>query len=118
MTKQEYINKLLKYPDDKERIKAVSVIYGTEIIGIFAKIISFADNADFIADERRLLSYNEIINASTLYGKDFKEKGIIPFVDAYDNDLIVYIITENSWAKYNISDDIIFKKKDNIEDIL
>ena len=30
----------------------------------------------------------------------------------------LHIITENSWAKYNISDDIIFKKKDNIEDIL
>ena len=65
-----------------------------------------------------MLSYNEIVNASTIFGKNFKAKGIIPFVDAYDNDLIVYVIAENAWAKYNISDDIIFKKKDNIEDIL
>lgn len=118
MTKQEYIKSLLRCSDNKDRIKTVSDLYGAEITGVISKIISFSDNADFIADERRVLSYNEIIKASTTYGVDFKEKGIIPFVDAYDNDLIVYIIAENVWAKYNISDDIIFKKKDNIEDIL
>lgn len=63
-------------------------------------------------------SYNEILNASKEYSKDFKALGIIPFIDAYDNDLIVYVILENVWAKFNMSDDIIFKKKDSLEKIL
>ena len=43
---------------------------------------------------------------------------MIPFIDAYDNDLIVYVITEDIWAKYSLSDEILFKKRDSIEKVL
>lgn len=118
MNKQEYLDKVLKYPENPERTKAISELYGTSINGIIARVVSFAGNADFIGDERRAFSYDEILNASKEYGKDFKALGIIPFVDAYDNDLIVYVIAENVWAKYNMGDDIIFKKRDALEKLL
>ncbi len=118
MTKQKYLEEVLMYPENAERIKTISDLYEKDISGVILKIISFADKVDFIDVERRALSYNEIINASKEYNKGFKELGIIPFIDAYDNDLIVYIISENQWAKYNLSDDILFKKKDNLEDVL
>ena len=118
MTKQEYIDSVMQYPANKDRIKEISDLYGTKINGIIAKIVSFADNADFIGEERRAFSYNEILNASKEYDTDFQTLGIIPIIDAYDNELIVYVIAEKVWAKYSLSDEILFKKKNTIEEIL
>ena len=118
MNKQEYLEKVLQCPENKERLKTISELYGTAISGVAANIISYADNADFIDDERRAFSYKEIINASKEYDRDFKAMGLIPVIDAYDNDLIVYVIAENKWAKYSLSDDVVFKKKDKLESVL
>lgn len=118
MTKQEYLERVKQYPENAERVKLISDIYGTEINGIIAKIVSFSDNADFIDEERRAFSFKEILNASKEYEKDFKALGIIPVIDAYDNELIVYIIAEKTWAKYSLSDEVIFKKRDSLEKLL
>lgn len=118
MTKQEYIDNVKKYPENSERIRAISDIYGTEITGQIAQIVSFADNADFIGEERRAFSFNEILSAAKEYDIDFKALGIIPIIDAYDNELIVYVIADNIWAKYSMSDDVLFKKRTSLEEIL
>lgn len=118
MTKQEYIDSVMLCPENSERIKAISDLFENEINGIIAKIISFADNADFIGEERRVFSYNEILNASKEYDTDFQALGIIPIIDAYDNELIVYVIAENVWAKFSLSDEILFKKSNTLEEIL
>ena len=118
MTKQEYMDNVKKYPENSERIRAISDIYGTEIKGQIAKIISFADNADFIGEERRAFTFSEILNAAKEYDIDFKALGIIPIIDAYDNELIVYVIADNIWAKYSMSDDVLFRKKASLEEIL
>ncbi len=118
MTKQEYIDNVKKYPENAERIRVISDIYGTEIKGQIAQIISFADNADFIGEERMAFSFNEILSAAKEYDIDFKALGIIPIIDAYDNELIVYDIADNKWAKYSMSDDVLFKKRDSLEEIL
>ncbi|MBR6967807.1 MAG: hypothetical protein IKH78_04655 [Ruminococcus sp.] len=118
MTKQEYLDVIMHYPVNEERTKSVSELFGSDIRGIFARIVSFADNADFIGEERRAFSYNEIVNSAKEYNKDFIALGIIPFIDAYDNDLIVYVLEDKSWAKYSLSDDIIFKKKDTLDKVL
>lgn len=118
MTKQEYIDSVSKYPENKDRITEISNLYGSKINGIIAKIISFADQADFIGEERRALSYNEILNAPKEYDTNFKELGIIPIIDAYDNDFIVYIIGEKVWAKFSLSDEVLFKRRSTLEEIL
>lgn len=118
MTKQEYLNNMMHYPDNPQRITRISDMYGTEISGVIAKIVSYSDNADFIAEERRALSFKEILNAAREYDRDFKALGIIPVIDAYDNELIVYVIDEKAWAKYSLSDDVLFKKKDSLEKVL
>ena len=35
-----------------------------------------------------------------------------------DNELIVYVIADNIWAKYSMSDDVLFRKKASLEEIL
>lgn len=118
MTKQEYLDSIHQYPTDEEKTTAISKLYRTRIDGLIAKIISFSDKAGFIEEERRAFSFNEIMNASKDYGKDFISLGVIPFIDAYDNDLIVYVIAEDLWAKYNLSDEVIFKKRADLEEVL
>ncbi len=118
MTKQEYMDNVKKYPENAERIRVISDRYGTEINGLIAQIVSFADNADFIGEERRAFTFNEILNAAKEYDIDFKALGIIPIIDAYDNELIVYVIADNIWAKYSVSDDVLFKKRASLEEIL
>ena len=110
MTKQEYLDKVMHYPINEERIKRISELYGSSINGLFARIISFADNADFIGEERRAFSFSEIVDSANEYNKDFIALGIIPLIDADDNDLKVYVLEDNAWAKYRLSDDILFKK--------
>ncbi|WP_028505288.1 hypothetical protein [Ruminococcus sp. FC2018] len=118
MTKQEYLDKMMKYPKDEGRIKNISEMYNTPIGDVAEKVISFADNADFIAEERRAFSFKEIENASKEYDRNFQSMGIIPLFDAYDNDLIVYVVAEKVWAKYSLSDDVIFKKRNTLAELL
>ena len=118
MTKQDYIDSIMNCAEDRDKVKAVSELYGGFINAVMAKVISFADNADFIDEERRAFSFNEIINASTEYGNNFKSLGIIPFMDAYDNTLIVYIIDDKKWAMFSMSDEVLFKKRDKLEEVL
>lgn len=118
MTKQEYLYNIRQCPEKEERIKEISDLYKTDIKGIIVKIVSFADNANFIGEERRALSYNEILNATKEYDIDFKSLGIIPVIDAYDNELIVYVIADNIWAKFSISDDVLFSRRYTLEEIL
>lgn len=143
MTKQEYLDKALECGTDKARVAEISEIYGREITGFFGNIISFADKADFISEEKRLepdgkstetssgadepvsyvevirpFTYKEIVGASGEYEVDFKALGVIPFMDAFDGDLIVYIPDDGMWAMYSISDDVVFKKRENLSEVM
>ena len=118
MTKQEYYDSIMNCTENRDRVKTVSELYGAFINAVMAKVISFADNADFIEEERRAFSYNEIMNASEEYGFDFKALEIIPFMDAYDNNLIVYLIADKKWAMFSMSDEVIFRKRDKLEEAL
>ena len=118
MTKQEYMDTVKKYTENAERIRAISALYGTEIKGLIAKIVSFADHADFIGEERRVFTFKEMLNAAKEYDTDFSASGIIPIMDAYDNTLIVYVIADHTWAKYSMSDNVLFKRRNSLEEIL
>ena len=49
---------------------------------------------------------------------DFVSKGLIPLIDAYENTYVVYMISEKKWAKYNIVDQVLFKKREKLESVL
>lgn len=118
MTKKEYIKGIKECDVVSDRVTAINSIYNSEISGILANVISFADSIDFFDEERRALSFKEICNPKKYLCFDFVSIGLVPVIDSYDNTYIVYIISEDKWAKFNIVDETLFKKKKSLEELV
>ena len=66
----------------------------------------------------RLLSTDEILNASKELHVDFVAHGVIPLFDKSDNNFIVYDYKNNQWKKFNIVDETSYGAKNSLKDIL
>ena len=66
----------------------------------------------------RLLSLSEIAQAPENLHVDFVRYAAIPFFDCGENDFIVYLLSENKWAMFNIVDEVFWKKNQTIEALL
>ena len=118
MNKSEFISSISKVKVNKDRVETISKVYNADLSDTVAKMVSFADQVDFFDEERRALSYAEIFNPKKNIGIDFPELKLIPLIDAYDCTYIVYSIKDKKWAKYNTVDNILFKKKASIEEVI
>ena len=49
---------------------------------------------------------------------EFKKKGLLPVADCRENDFILYDFINGMWAKFNIVDEIIFKERLSLEELL
>ena len=69
----------------------------------------------FISDNIRLLSIEEILN----YKEELKiDKLIIPLIDLYDNNFLVFDIEKKEFQMLDISDEQFWKKVNSIEKYL
>jgi len=118
MNKQEFLATALKCEINDDRLKQVESLYKVNVNEIVAKIISFADTVDFFDEERRALSYDEIINASSYFEIDVVDLGIIPLIDVYDCSYLVYLTKEDKWARFSTVDKIVYMKKVDIIDVI
>lgn len=118
MNKSEYLQSVRKCKLNLDRIQKADEIYGTEIPEMLGKVISYAGEVSFLDEERRVLSFEGIIYASEDLGIDFVAKRIIPVIDAYDLNYIVYMLEEKKWAIYNVCDDDVYKEDCDLENIL
>lgn len=118
MNKKEYITSVKETKVDFQRIMEVMEKYDLGLDDTFVRAISKADTIDFFGEERRALSYNEILDASSLLGVDATEKGIIPVIDSYDGTYIVYLLSEKKWARFSTVDKIVYRKRDTLEEVL
>lgn len=84
---------------------------------IVKKIISSVDDTIFLEEDWRILSLSEIEDAEKDLHIEFGEKGILPLVDCGENDFIVYHFQDEIWSKFNIVDEVIFQKKNTIEEL-
>jgi len=118
MTKREYLEQISKKAIDSTKVKEIEDIYGISLPEIIQKIVSNNDETIFFDDDVRILSFAEIVDAKRDLHVDFKAKGIIPVVDCGENDFIVYHLKDHIWSKFNIIDEIAFKKKNDLSDLL
>lgn len=118
MTKKEYFQNLANVKIDKSKTKKVEALYGTDIPEIVEKIVSCADETVFFDDGSRILSINEICDAEKDLHVNFIEKKVIPLADCGENDFIIYHLEGKYWAKFNIIDEIVFKKKNTLAELL
>ena len=69
----------------------------------------------FISDNIRLLSIEEILN----YKEELKiDKLIIPLIDLYDNNFLVFDIEKKEFQMLDISDEQFWKKVNSIENYI
>ncbi len=118
MTKNEYLEQISQKEVDSEKVKLIKSIYGSNIPEVIQKIISNSDETVFLDDGVRILSYEEIIDAENDLHVEFSAKAMIPVADCGDNDFIVYHVDDKIWSKFNIIDETVFKKKDELSELL
>ena len=118
MTKEEYFQILSNMKVNKNKTKKIEDLYGTDIPEIVKKVISCADKAVFFDDGYRSLSISEICDAEKDLHVNFVEKNIIPLIDCGENDFIIYDLNRKCFAKFNIVDEVVFKKKKTLEELM
>lgn len=118
MTRKEYFSKLKSVSVNDKIVTCVETVYGHTLPIVIKQILSFSKESVFFDDEYRTLSLAEILDAQADLHVDFKSLGLIPLIDCGENDFIVYCINDDSWSKYNIIDELAFKKRTSLEDLL
>lgn len=118
MTKNDYLEQLNSKSIDKEIVEKAQEIYGNIFPEIIQKIISSGVESEFLDDDIRILSTDEIMEAEQDLHVDFKEKGLIPIADRGDNDFVVYSFEAKSWSVLNITDETQFKITSDLRDLL
>lgn len=118
MTTDEFIRYISSKNIDDDKVDQIKEVYGADLSELVKSIISSSDENIFLDTGVRLLSYQEILSAEKELGVEFKSKGIIPLFDCNDNDFIVYHYNDDTWSKFNIVDETIFKKADNLTDLI
>ena len=118
MTKKGFLDKITSLAIDEDKLLKIFDIYSDQLPEVLCKIISNIDEAVFFDDGTRILSYSEILDAEKDLHIKFKAKGLIPISDYGDNDFIVYDFKNKIWAKFNIVDETLFKKRASLEELL
>lgn len=117
MTRKEYLYEIGKCKLSNNKVNIVEKKYGKEIPDIIKQVISYADDSIFFDDGWRVLALSEIIGAEQDLHVEFVSLGIIPIADCSENDFIVYHLRDRVWSKFNITDEIAFKKKATLEEL-
>ena len=107
-----------KGPTVNKKVSKIEAVYNHKLPDEVAKIISSPSSISFSNDQYRILSYDEILNASNELKIDFNKYNIIPIIDCSDNDFIVYNFKTNSWSKFNISDETLFKQNKSLNELI
>lgn len=118
MNKKEYLKEVEDCKIKLDRVEKVEKLYGEKVNDELARIISYADKVDFFDEERRALSFKEIMNATKDMEVDMVKMGIIPLIDAYDCAYIVYSFSEKEWARFSTVDGTLYKKKKTFAEVL
>ncbi len=74
------------------------------------------DEPLFLNDEMRLLSKDEINNYKMELGIDIDN--IVPLIDLFDNNFLIYNKVKNTFEKLNIVDETIYEREETIEKYL
>ena len=75
------------------------------------------DEPLFFGEEKRLLSKSEIANYKNEFSINI-DVDIIPLIDLYNNNFLIYNIVENKFQIVDLSDDTIWKNVDSIRDYI
>lgn len=118
MTRKEYLAKLETAPVRDEAVGCVEAAYGCTLPPAARRMVSFSRESVFFDDGFRTLSLSEVLDAQADLQVDFRALGLVPLADCGDNDFIVCHVRDGGWSKFNIADELVFKKRPRLEDLL
>ena len=118
MDKEQFLHAISNNIIDSNKVSAIQKIYGFTSTEEIEKLISICGEPIFIGNECRLLAFSEIQNASEELHVDFVRQKILPLFDCFDNDVIVWHFDEQKWSLYNITDQVSFKVKEHLSELL
>lgn len=114
----EFINSLDERSATTQSAEKIEQVYGIKLKDDIKQVLSKKPEGIFFESEDvlRLLSCEEIVDASQDMNVDFIELKLIPIIDTGDNDYIVYDIEKSSWCKFNIVDGVKFKQREALKE--
>ena len=118
MTYKEYLQAAEKWDINQALVSRVEQAYTMELPKILQQIVSHADDPVFFDDGTHVFSYSEILDAENTLDVAFREKGLIPIVDYYDGNYVVYNCNGHDWAIYSAIDDLSFKRRPTLAEVL
>lgn len=117
MTKCELLDKCINSDINEETISEIESIYKVHMSEEAKRVFSCLLD-DCFCDGWRVLSKEEILISNKWMNQDYIRNGIVPFIDIYDLNYIVYIPNENVWAMVNDGDGIIFNRKKSLKEFI
>lgn len=114
----DFLNTLGQDSRDEHSAEKIEQVYGVRLEDDIKRVLSKKPAGVFFEsdDILRLLSCEEIIDASHDMNVDFVGLKLIPIMDTGDNDYIVYDIEKRSWCKFNIVDNTKFKQRKSLKE--
>lgn len=97
-------------------ISRVEALYEESLAKEIKQILSinkeaiFFDGSSFL----KLLSNDEVLDATQDMAVDFKLHNLIPVFDLGDNDYICYNLNSSTWCKFNIVEELQFSKSETL----
>lgn len=117
VTKKEFLKTVAGTKINSDFLSKIEQTYGCLTSSTVQQLVSIQKEALFF-DDFRLLSNDEIINATEELHVDFITRNILPLIDCGDNDFIVFHIKTNKWSRFNIVDECSFKERNSLEEVL
>ena len=110
---KEFLELLNMTTIDLSAVQAVEEKYHCVLTEEMKQIVSYQGEKFY--DDWRVLSLKEILGADEYLGIDFPEKEIIPVIDLFDNDFILFDVEKGVWIKMNIVDECIFDSSNTLD---
>ena len=124
MNLKKFIEKFTSAPVNEKKVAEIVKVYGVELPEDVQHFVSACGkNPLFIEDDQvdadfRVLSFDEIVDAEEDLDTDFKSMNMMPLIDFYDNQFVVYKFDEQCWAMYSFDDDSTSDEYPSLNDFL
>lgn len=119
MKVSDFVKKVGAIPCDAQVGEKIAAVFGKPIPEAVTKALSYNVQGEFFDSDDicRLMSVDEVANASNELGVDFVAAGLVPVLDVGDNCFVCFDLATNAWLKYNIIDATGYCRKQSLEEM-
>lgn len=116
----EVISNADKIKIDDSFVSHVESVYSCKLPKFVTQILCIPENEPNYDEQiiLRKLSNEMILEATEEMNSDFIGNHLLPLFDFGDNDYLCYDYSSRLWCMYNIVDDSLFNRHENILDLL